>query len=149
LRMARDFESKGYTTLFDFVERLKKLVSSQEREGQAAVHTSGNSVQIMTIHSAKGLEFPVVFLPFLHKKFQYDKPPFIDADAGIGLSMEAADEDDDRTPAFSRYLLRRSRERTEEEEKRIFYVACTRARDVLILSGCVSRPSSHLSCLRW
>ncbi|HTK82538.1 MAG TPA: UvrD-helicase domain-containing protein [Bacteroidota bacterium] len=148
LRMARDFESKGYTTLFDFVERLKTLVSSQEREGQAAVHASGNSVQIMTIHSAKGLEFPVVVLPFLHKKFQYDKPPFIDADAGIGLSMDAGEEDEECAPAFSSYLKRRSRERTEEEEKRIFYVACTRARDVIILSG-VSQTSSQLSYMRW
>src|SRR5262249_32477153 len=136
LRIAREFETKGYTTLYDFIERLTTLVAEQEREGQASISSLNKGVQVMTIHSAKGLEFPVVFLPFMHKSFQYDRPPFVDVDVGIGLrSGASATPDDEQTPAVVIYLDRRSREKTEAEEKRIFYVACTRARDALILSG--------------
>ncbi len=136
LRLAREFEGRGYAMLYDFVERLTMLVSEQHREGQATIDAQDNCVHVMTIHAAKGLEFPVVFLPFTHRGFRYDDPPYIDAD--FGIAFKAAHKDisgNELTSPLYNYLLRKSKQRTESEEIRIFYVACTRARDMLVLSG--------------
>lgn len=148
LRLARDFEGKGFSNLYDFVERLKILIKGEEREGQASIESEGNAVQIMTIHSAKGLEFPVVFVPFLDKKFKYDKAPYIDSKVGIGFqAMEENSNDKKIDPLIYRFLKLQSHLKTEAEEKRIFYVACTRAKDMLVLSGCL--PENSQSALKW
>ncbi len=148
LRLARDFEGKGFANLFDFVERLKTLIKGEQREGQASIESEGDAVQIMTIHSAKGLEFPVVFVPFLDKKFKYDNAPYIDSKVGIGFqAMEENSNDKKIDPLIYRFLKQQSHLKIEAEEKRIFYVACTRAKDMLVLSGCL--PSNSPSALKW
>lgn len=148
LRLAREFEGKGFANLFDFVERLKTLIKGEEREGQASIASEGNAVQIMTIHSAKGLEFPVVFVPFLDKKFKYDNAPYIDSKVGIGFQANEENSYDKKIdPLIYRFLKQQSHSKTEAEEKRIFYVACTRAKDMLVLSGCLLE-NSH-SALKW
>ncbi len=148
LRLARNFEGKGYANLFDFVERLKILIEEEQREGQASIRDDGNAVQIMTIHSAKGLEFPVVFVPFLDKKFRYDSAPYIDNKIGIGFKViDENGVENNIEPLIYRYLKQQSHLKTEAEEKRIFYVACTRAKDMLVLSGCL--PENSQSALKW
>ncbi|HEV8538096.1 MAG TPA: UvrD-helicase domain-containing protein, partial [Bacteroidota bacterium] len=150
IAIARDFEGKGSTTLYDFVERLTTLVAEQEREGQASVGSPGNCVHVMTIHAAKGLEFPVVFLPFTHQALRYDHPPYIDSDIGITFKVsEAPDSDEGSSSPLYNYLRSRSRARTANEEKRIFYVACTRARDLLILTGQHAEKPPSPSYLSW
>lgn len=150
LTIAREFAGRGFTTLFDFVERLKTLVAREEREGQASIEAAGNCVQVMTIHAAKGLEFPVVFIPFVHQKFRYDKPPYINSDLGVGFKVRKTDNfDEELSPALYNHLRQESKRKTEAEEKRILYVACTRARDVLLISGKLNPNSNHHSYLRW
>ncbi|MBI1805319.1 MAG: UvrD-helicase domain-containing protein [Ignavibacteriae bacterium] len=150
LRIAREFEGKGFLSLYDFVERLRTLATHEEREGQATVEPSGNCVQIMTIHAAKGLEFPVVFLPFTHQEFRYDAAPYIDHELGIAFKVkDETDYNQEIVPPFFHFLRRRKRAKTEAEEKRIFYVGCTRARDILVLSGNYDPDSSHSCYLRW
>lgn len=148
LRLAREFEGKGFANLFDFVERLKTLIKGEEREGQASSESEGNAIQIMTIHSAKGLEFPVVFVPFLDKKFKYDNAPYIDSKVGIGFQANEENSYENKIdPLIYRFLKQQSHSKTEAEEKRIFYVACTRAKDMLVLSGLLSE-NSH-TALKW
>jgi len=150
LHMAREFEAKGYTTLYDFVARLTLLVKELDREGQATVDTPGSCVQVMTIHAAKGLEFPIVFVPFTHRPFHYGFPPFLEADIGMAFNVrDSIDLDKEYSPPLYHYLQRRSKRKTDNEEKRIFYVACTRARDLLILSGQKSEKLSTPSYLSW
>ncbi len=150
LRFAREFEQRGLTNLFDFVERLQRLVEEEEREGQASVDQGENAVRIMTIHSAKGLEFPVVFVPFAHKKFQYDKELFLDSSLGAAFKVRAEDNLDETVePPLYTHLKRQSRLKTEAEEKRIFYVACTRARDMLVISGQLTAGSRYSSYMKW
>ena len=146
LAMARSYESQGFRSLYDFVGRLERLIEEEEKEGQAGIESQTDAVRIMTVHAAKGLEFPVVIVAGLHRRFQSDSEPFLDPSLGIGLS---GGETSAAAP-LSEYLKERSRRKTEEEEQRIFYVACTRARDRLLLSaenGRGPRPDSWLGWL--
>jgi ATP-dependent helicase/nuclease subunit A len=150
LRIARDFEGKGFHSLFDFVERLTMLTEREPREGQAVPELDEDCVQVMTVHGAKGLEFPVAFLPFLDQKFRFDTPPYVDASMGIAFAPPDPSNPGEalRTP-FLEVMKREGHSKREAEEKRIFYVACTRARDLLVLSGRVAGWPVHRSFLRW
>lgn len=150
LRIAREFEGRGLSTLYDFVQRLKGLVDSEEREGQASLELGGNAVHVMTVHAAKGLEFPAVFLPFTHEKFRYDQAPLVDAAVGVGFPMRREDDLDADAVVPTLDLLKfRNRQRVEAEEKRVFYVATTRARDLLAISGSLSAREPRASTLGW
>ncbi|HMK37722.1 MAG TPA: 3'-5' exonuclease, partial [Bacteroidota bacterium] len=131
LEMARAYESQGFTSLYDFVRRLERLIEEEEKEGQAVIESRTDAVRIMTIHAAKGLEFPVVVVPDLQRPFQSDDEPFVDADLGIGLAGGGAS----RGEPLSEYLREQARRQAAREEQRILYVACTRARDRLLLSA--------------
>lgn len=135
--LARSFDRSGLFGLADFIARLSDLVTNQPREEQAATQPeNADVVKIMSIHQAKGLEFPVVFVPDLaarnlggrtsaarwDRKYgclarppQEDPPLFTDFPHRLGLAAEAVAD--------------------WREDLRIFYVACTRARDLLVLSA--------------
>ncbi len=150
LRIAREFEGRGLSTLYDFVQRLRALVESEEREGQASLDLGGNAVHVMTIHAAKGLEFPAVFLPFTHETFRYDSPPIVDTDLGVGFPLHREEALDDKAVVpFDELLKHQNRQKVEAEEKRILYVAATRARDFLALSGVLPQKELRRSRLRW
>ena len=87
LEIARESERLGFADLDDFLERLNLLIEEEEREGQATTQLTSDAVEIMTIHAAKGLEFPVVILPNLDRRgTRYDQEPFVDDQLGIGFS---------------------------------------------------------------
>src|SRR5262249_59656170 len=66
IRLARDFDRQGGFTLADFVARLRADLENEPREEQAATtDEAGTSIRLMSIHQAKGLEFPIVALPDL------------------------------------------------------------------------------------
>ncbi|MDW8109836.1 MAG: UvrD-helicase domain-containing protein [Candidatus Kryptonium sp.] len=150
--VAREFEMKGLNSLYDFVEQLKFLSEVHLREGQASVQTKVNAVQIMTIHAAKGLEFPVVVLPFLGKKVtpKSNESYNIDIDYGIGLGIkyEINGEGKEKNLPIDAVHELIKRHRTIAEEKRVLYVAMTRARDMLILSGTCSKHDTE-TYLNW
>ncbi len=160
LDLARNFENEGFQSLSDFVMYLDQLIEIQEREGEAQVHTEGmDVVQLMTIHAAKGLEFPVVFVPESDAPFNYGfgESVYIDAlsagepatiAAGVkGLDPEQNFASDDTI--LRQYLRQLNQEKTDAEMKRVLYVACTRAREQLILSGTLSNRLKQNSWLAW
>lgn len=125
--IARDFEARGFSSLYDFVERIKDLKETDD-EGQASLEEESNAVKILTIHSAKGLEFPIVFLPFCNTGVETKRKVIVNDDVGIipifneGIPKEFA-------------LYKKLEEINEKAEvSRLFYVACTRARERLILT---------------
>ncbi len=147
---ARDLESQGYVMLYDFVQRLQALINLQDKEGQASIESEHDAVKIMTIHSAKGLEFPVVFIPFMHRKFRFDQKLFLEPGEGIAFKIkDPLDYDEEYSVPFTNYLSVKHRMKTEAEEKRILYVACTRARDMLILSGERQPIAGKPNWMRW
>jgi ATP-dependent helicase/nuclease subunit A len=135
--LARTFDRSGFLGLADFIERLGDLVRSQPREEQAATQPEkADVVRLMTIHQAKGLEFPVVFVVDIDAKAGWQRSPVAQWDANLGCVVRPPEED---PPLFTNYAseLRKASEAEAEwrEGTRKFYVACTRAEDYLVLSA--------------
>ena len=154
LDLARNFEGdagnpEGGQTLASFIKFLDILIDEEPREGQAPIERSEAAVNIMTIHAAKGLEFPVVILPSLERGAQSDREPFIDELLGIGFSPLNPDKGYVKSePSIVKFMKSRAKARAEAEKKRLFYVGATRAEDRLILSGtCNKNPSNFLKWL--
>ncbi len=145
LGMARASDAGGFSSLFDFVERIRYLIDEDEKESQADSTSGMDAVQIMTVHAAKGLEFPIVFIPFLQKQFQFDVRGMLEPELGLHIRFAESE----RQPFIAELLRTRSRARTIAEEKRIFYVAMTRARDHLILSSTLPPKPPKNSWLEW
>ena len=145
--LARTFDRSGLFGLAEFIARLGDLVESQPREEQAATQPeNADVVRLMSIHQAKGLEFPVVIVPDIDAAAGSSHVPAAHWDADLGCVVRPpADEE---PPPFADYGwgLWKVREDIEDwhESLRTLYVACTRAQDYLILSSAVPpsfRPS--------
>ena len=150
LGIAREFERLGFTNLFDFLEQLDLLIEEEEGEGQATTQLTAEAVEIMTIHAAKGLEFPVVILPNLDRGFRPDREPFIDDRLGIGFRPADPEKNYKQSdPGATQLMRERAKHKTEAEEQRLFYVATTRARDRLILSGTADKRGNATCWLNW
>ena len=150
LGIARELERLGFTNLFDFLEQLDLLIEEEEGEGQATTQLTADAVEIMTIHAAKGLEFPVVILPNLDRGFRSDQEPFIDDRLGIGFRPADPEKNYKQSdPGATQLMRERAKNKTEAEEQRLFYVATTRARDRLILSGTADKRGNATCWLNW
>ncbi len=151
LGIAREFERLGFTDLHDFLERLNLLIEEEEREGQATTQLTTDAVEIMTIHAAKGLEFPVVILPHLDRRAtRYDQEPLIDDLLGIGFRPANPDKNYEQSdPGATQLMRERATNKRVAEEQRLFYVATTRARDRLILSGTLNEKGEAKGWFGW
>ena len=160
LEFARNFDGDENTQILpDFIEFLNTLITEEPREGQAPVEASSEAVQIMTIHAAKGLQFPIVILPCLNRKGRGDEEPFIDKALGIGFKplkpksnpkKTEIDKDYRKTePQIVALMKDRASTKGTAEKKRLLYVGATRARDRLILSGTLSEKDEAQQMLKW
>ena len=152
LDLAREFRGP----LTDFVVRLDLLTNEEQQEGEAVL--DADALRILTVHAAKGLEFPIVVVPDLAARFNFQNsdPALIDAEKGLGLRVLDPEQDYKRTSSFIRALINRNASRRQRaEEKRLLYVACTRARDHLLLGGALTDKhldadlDAAMDCLGW
>ena len=134
LALARDAAAR--MSLDEFVEELAALRESNPREPDAPPEESADAVKIMTVHSSKGLEFPVVFVAALHKGVQGEPPPIAFSPAvGLGARWRNPARRREEKSDLYRRALRLERVKAEaEESERLLYVAMTRAERRLILS---------------
>ncbi len=133
---ARRFDRSGIFALADFIAQLSEFVADQPREPLASTQPEvTNVVTLMTIHQAKGLEFPVVVVPDVDRQSNQSATA-IAFHRKMGPMVRVAD-DTDRECVVSGYELHRAAEEIEEEAEsiRLLYVATTRAADYLILSA--------------
>ena len=151
LELARNFDGdENKRVLPDFIEFLDILITEEPQEGQAPIEASSGAVRIMTIHAAKGLQFPIVILPRLDRGAQIDREPFIDEAFGIGFSPLHPDDGYRKTgPEIVAHIKNRGSAKETAEKKRLFYVGTTRARDRLILSGTLSASGKPQQMLEW
>ncbi len=151
LEFARNFDAdEGKQTLTGFITFLNTLIEEEPREGQAPMESSADAVEIMTIHAAKGKQFPVVILPCLEGKGQSDREPFIDDTLGIGFSPLNPKKDYEKTaPAIVERMKAQEATKNVAENKRVLYVGTTRAEDRLILSGSLSASGKPAQALEW
>jgi ATP-dependent helicase/nuclease subunit A len=136
-RLAEQFEKSGHL-IRDFVNFVEEFEAIGGREGEGQMDESANVVRLMTIHQAKGLEFPVVIIPDLHRDPARRESSFI-LDRHKGLTVRIPDGRGQTVRgALFNELRQRNRWREEFESMRLLYVAATRAKDRLIFSGAVT-----------
>ena len=138
---AKGYEASGFRGLFRFLRFVESLRdSNQDMPLANVVSEADNVVRLMTIHKSKGLEFPVVFLSGIQKRFNMmdlRSELLIDKNAGLGLKGYFPDI---RVsfPTMPWFYVKDVKEAAlKAEEQRILYVALTRARDKLFLTGFV------------
>jgi ATP-dependent exoDNAse (exonuclease V) beta subunit len=138
MRLAREFERAEGRDLRAFLAFAATQDLAQAREGEAALESEGlEAVRLMTIHRAKGLEFPVVCVADLGRLGPGGAPPLLLGADGrrIGIRLRSLGAPQG-VAALDHEALAAERARAEdEEERRLLYVAMTRARELLLLSG--------------
>ena len=153
--LLRGYSDDGVTSLPTLVRRLERQRELGDREGEAAIQGGGEGVQILTVHDAKGMEFPVVVVPGVGKQFNMkaavgsgraEFEDIGDDEYAIGLSAPNPDTPFKDESTVAREALKTQRTAEERaEEKRVLYVACTRARDRLLLTGVHELDGDSLS----
>jgi ATP-dependent helicase/nuclease subunit A len=124
-------EPRPLAELLDSLEALRATQS----EAEAPPPEAGNVVRVMTIHAAKGLEFPIVFVSALHRGTDQSKPVIaFSPRAGLGAKWRNPFTGAGQVDRAHKKIVEEMKEREAAEENRLLYVAMTRAEDHLILS---------------
>jgi ATP-dependent helicase/nuclease subunit A len=131
--LAERFERSGAHLIRDFVRYVKEFEAIGSRESEGQIDEAENSVRLMTIHQAKGLEFPVVIIPDLQRSSRpLDTWVMLDRYQGLTLKVPDGRGKQVAGQTFNRFAQRQAW-REQFESMRLLYVAATRAADRLIL----------------
>jgi len=133
--LAQAREAAAHMSLDEFVEDMDLVRASNPREPDAPPEDSTDAVNVMTVHSAKGLEFPIVFVAALHKGVE-TSPPVIafSREYGLGARWRNPATGQEKDDLFQHALRAERKKREAEESDRLLYVAMSRAEQHLVLS---------------
>jgi ATP-dependent exoDNAse (exonuclease V) beta subunit len=136
LKLLQKAVESDRVTLSGFTQYLNDMTDREVREGEADTEAA-NAVTLMTCHKSKGLEFPVVFLPDASSTGGGGRnQPLVRPSPLGGLTCRVPDDVGDlQDPNLFKVTKDIQKKREEAESKRLFYVAATRARDLLFVSG--------------
>ena len=137
---AKQYEKTSFKGLYSFISFIDKLnLSSKDMSGAKLIGENEDVVRIMSIHKSKGLEFPVVFLSGTSKKFNMrdlnTSPILMHQDIGIGPKYINYEEGITYSTIAREAIKYKSKLELISEEMRILYVALTRAKEKLIITG--------------
>ena len=148
IEIAAGFEGSGNYSLRDFIDYLRDLVTTEERMAQApVVEEQANCLKIMTVHAAKGLEWPIVIVPDLaHDSGNRSGACRYHRSHGLIACPEVAGERP--WPPLARLMAELDEAEELAERKRLLYVALTRCRDRLVLSSALGHRAGE-TWLEW
>ena len=136
---AKQYEKASFKGLYNFINFIDKVrTSSGDLSSAKLIGENENVVRIMSIHKSKGLEFPVVFLCNSNKKFNVqdlNNQVLLHQDLGFGLTHIETDKKLQYSTLAKEAIKLKSKEEIISEEMRILYVALTRAKEKLIITG--------------
>lgn len=134
-----DVNNNKETTLYDFIKYIKKIKNDNPvvaSEINSTIDT--NRVKITTIHKSKGLEYPIVILPFVGKGFNKNDTRnnvVFDVKNGLGFRYFNNTNRSKGKTLVREFITREQAEKSVEEELRLLYVAMTRAKEILVIQG--------------
>ena len=136
---AKQYESASFKGLYNFIHFIEKIhLSSGDLGAAKIISESENVVRIMSIHKSKGLEFPVVFLSSTGKQFNLidlNKSILLHQEMGIGVKYIDYEKQIQYDTLSKAAIKNKILIETLSEEMRILYVALTRAKEKLIITG--------------
>jgi ATP-dependent helicase/nuclease subunit A len=152
--LAARFESSGTYLIRDFVRYVEEFEAIGSRESEGQIDQAADAVRLMTIHQAKGLEFPVVIIPDLQRLSRVATDTWVLLDRHQGLTLKVPDGRGNLVAGctFANFEKRYAW-REQFESMRLLYVAASRAEDRLILSGATEELATldarNDSWLKW
>jgi ATP-dependent helicase/nuclease subunit A len=148
---AKEFEKTSFKGLFNFVNFIDKLKKNSGDMGSAKIlGENENVVRIMSIHKSKGLEFPVVILAGCGKRFNFmdlNSSLLLHQDFGYGPDLIDAKRRVSYPTIYKSIMRKKIKLEVLAEEMRILYVAFTRAKEKLIITGLINNAEEK--CKQW
>jgi ATP-dependent helicase/nuclease subunit A len=136
LELARALEERGELSIPEAIATLRRYRTTRLREPESALDVERDVVRLLTIHGAKGMEFPLVAVVDLGRRPRGSHPRFLyEKRRGVGVSGRRGAEGKEQKPYLYGEIEEEVRSRAEAEEIRLLYVALTRAERHLILSA--------------
>lgn len=137
LDYARDFIGLGFRTINDFIEQIEYANQHGIAEGDRFGMVATNAIRLLTIHSAKGLEFPVVYVYQIDSKARGRSNFFLSKEFGLAFPMKIYSHERKFSVKTLQYYIAKYHACAEidAEEVRLLYVALTRASEYLIITG--------------
>ncbi|MDO4337203.1 MAG: UvrD-helicase domain-containing protein [Eubacteriales bacterium] len=148
---AMDYEKTSYRGLFNFIRYIESLQKYEIDFGEVNLSGAGkSSVQIMTIHKSKGLEFPIVFAAGMGKQFNFqdmNAKLLIHPELGFGADAILPERRLIVTTLHKQMIRRELLKESLGEELRVLYVALTRAKEKLFMTGTISKLDRQMLSL--
>lgn len=149
MEKAHSFEKSSYYGLYHFIRYMEQLQKYNVDYGEANIlDENADVVRIMSIHKSKGLEFPVTFVAGLSKRFNMQdtsQAMIVDMDLGIGTDYVNPEKRLKNKTMRKNALAVKMRAENLAEEIRVLYVALTRAKEKLIMTGTVGGNNGDFS----
>lgn len=136
---AKQYEKASFKGLFNFIQFMDRIKTSSGDLGAAKlIGENEDVIRIMSIHKSKGLEFPIVFLSGTGKKFNMqdlNQPIILHEELGFGPKLIDSKKRIEYSTLAKEAIRMQTKRETISEEMRILYVALTRAKEKLIITG--------------